>query len=295
MTKKAMVFFIFVSFLLFTSVGRIDAATTYSVYFNQVKLDTSPFIYKGKLYFDAKQIFLAAKYKYYFDSKEKTYIIDKAYSTGQKTIRFKINEKKYNLNSEKYITTEPPIYVDNKTLITPLFFSEVTEEKLTITESKKVINFGNYDMAATGNIKGVLTWQYNKYIGTKPDVNAKIVLIPRDLPKYSRIHDEVFAITLSSIPNGTNGIFSSKADGYGNYNIDNVPAGRYYLLFLSNNTKSDMTISKYDQERLDPLFGVSSWEALEINLKLNKYKLKEIEIIKDQTITESYDFGYTYF
>ncbi|MNW46477.1 hypothetical protein D3C74_237730 [compost metagenome] len=293
MRKKAIAFFVFISLFLLTSVGRIDAATPYSVYFNEVKLETTPIIYKGKLYFDAKQIFLAAEYKYYYDSKEKTYIIDKAYSTGQKTIRFKINDKNYKLNSEKYITTEPPIYVNNKTLITPLFFSEVTEEKLTITESKKIINFGNYDMAATGNIKGVLTWQYNKFIGTKPDINAKIALIPIDIP--NRIHDEVFVLTLSSIPNGNNGIYTSKADGYGNYNIDNVPAGRYYLLFQSKNTNSDMTIDEYDQDALEPLFGIPSWDRLEVSLKLNKYELREIEIIKDQTLTESHDFGYSYF
>ncbi|WP_315371287.1 MULTISPECIES: stalk domain-containing protein [Paenibacillus] len=294
MKKKAISFFVIISLLILSTVSQVGAAPlTYSVFFNQVKLDVIPINYKGKLYFDAKQVFQSAQYKYYFDTKEKTYIIDKAYSTGQKTIRFKTGEKKYTLNSEKHTTTEPPIYINNKTLITPLFFSEVTEEKLSITESKKIINFGNYDMASVGNIKGVLTWQYNKYIGTKPDVNAKIVLIPRDIPKYSRIHDTIFGITFSS--KGTNGIYTSKADGYGSYNIDNVPTGRYFLLFSSKNTNSDMTIGEYDQKRLEPLFGIPTWENIILNLKLNKYELREIEISKDHTLTESHDFGYTYF
>lgn len=64
---------------------------------------------------------------------------------------------------------------------------------------------------------------------------------------------------------------------------------------VSNNTKSDLTISKYDIERLEPIFGIETLNNLLLRLKVNKYELKEIEIVKDRTITESYDFGYTYF
>ncbi|MNJ00457.1 hypothetical protein D3C73_1597900 [compost metagenome] len=56
-----------------------------------------------------------------------------------------------------------------------------------------------------------------------------------------------------------------------------------------------MTIDEYDQDALEPLFGIPSWDRLEVSLKLNKYELREIEIIKDQTLTECHDFGYSYF
>jgi len=64
MPKKVIAFLLLFSFLVFTSVGSVEAATPYSVYFNWIKLDVKPVTYKGKLYFNAKEIFLAAKYKY---------------------------------------------------------------------------------------------------------------------------------------------------------------------------------------------------------------------------------------
>ena len=35
-----------------------------------------------------------------------------------------------------------------------------------------------YGNKGYGNVTGLITWQYNDYVGTKPDVGAKVMLIP---------------------------------------------------------------------------------------------------------------------
>lgn len=92
-----------------------------------------------------------------------------------------------------------------------------------------------------------------------------------------------------------NGIYTAEADGYGNYELDSVPVGQYYLLIKSNKTRSNMTIDANTASILQGLFSANDWNKLQTTLKLNKYVLKTVEIKSDKTIIESYDFGYTYF
>lgn len=149
------------------------------------------------------------------------------------------------------------------------------------------------DSSRTGNMKGVITWQYNKFIGTKPDTGANVCLISKNKNKNS--NNKTFTITLTQHPNGENGIYTAKADGYGNYEIGSVPIGQYYLLIESNNTNSDMTIDSYTYSVLQNMFLGEEWKILQNTLKMNKYRFKEVEIKANKTIIESHDFGYTYF
>lgn len=149
------------------------------------------------------------------------------------------------------------------------------------------------DSIKLGNIKGNITWQYNNYVGTRPDTGANIALIPTNLSKD--VDNSFFVLVLQQTSQGKDGIYTAKSDGYGAYEIQDVPVGEYYLLIFSNNTNSDMTISDWDKERLKGVFSDKDWKRLESNLKLNKYELKTIKIEENKTITESHDFGNTYF
>lgn len=171
-------------------------------------------------------------------------------------------------------------------------------EKINETNNKydKAINKTNTEINAetgNGNMKGVITWQYNEFIGTKPDTGADIVLISEN--KNKNFDNSAFTITLKQHPNGKNGIYTAEADGYGNYELDSVPVGQYYLLIKSNKTRSNMTIDANTASILQGLFSADDWEKLQTTLKINKYILKTVEIKSDKTIIESYDFGYTYF
>ncbi|CAI8980232.1 hypothetical protein EMIT07CA2_60246 [Brevibacillus sp. IT-7CA2] len=78
-----------------------------------------------------------------------------------------------------------------------------------------------------GALKGTITCQYNDFVGSKPDVNAKILLIRTDFDKntITDVEEGVFAIGL--VPKNS-GLFALKANGYGNYEIGNLPAGEYH-------------------------------------------------------------------
>lgn len=212
----------------------------------------------------------------------------------------------------KFIPVEIELTGENQATITPvnsyesssryclkIFLNNGNRYKMYFNTDKAEIqnpvddlNENGYDEMKIGSIKGNITWQYNRYIGTKADTGAKIALIPTNLSNKSE--NSFFALLLQQNPQGKDGIYTAKADGYGTYEIQDVPAGEYYLLISSNNTRSDMKIYTFDEERLKKLFSEKDWNKLKMPLKLNKYELKAIKIEENKTIIQSYDFGYTY-
>ncbi|MBD8499458.1 hypothetical protein [Paenibacillus arenosi] len=70
-------------------------------------------------------------------------------------------------------------------------------------------------------MSGVITWQYNEVIGTKPDVGAKMVLLkPNPKEKYNV--PLLAGSSTGELVHG-NGVYEAKADGYGNYIINDIP------------------------------------------------------------------------
>jgi len=151
---------------------------------------------------------------------------------------------------------------------------------------------------STGTVKGTLTWQYNEFIGTKGDVGAKVVLIPAtdEFSDKDTADNSTFAVLLSQTPQGKNGIYTTKADGYGHYELSGIPARSYYLVFVSNNATGYLDKEKIcltATTLLKPLFTADEWESLERHLLLNKHEVRTVDVEKGKTITESHDFGYT--
>lgn len=145
----------------------------------------------------------------------------------------------------------------------------------------------------TGKVKGTITWQYNKVIGTKGDTNATVFLFPKKAD-FTKKDLNLFILTKKATKdNNKIGIFSANVNGMGNYEISNVPVGEYYILIMSKNTIGDMTISDFDKERLSNIFSQRNYETLELLLKVNKYKLDTIDIVKGDATDYSYDFGFT--
>ncbi len=147
-----------------------------------------------------------------------------------------------------------------------------------------------------GNIKGAITWQYNDFIGTKPDVGAKIFLIPRsfDKNKISDLDANLYAM-VGIVPQNS-GLFFTKANGYGNYEINGMPIGKYVVVIVSDKTKRnpEEPIDDYTTFVLKPL--IKNWDVfVQFNLDLKKFEVKEIEIKTNETTEYSYDFGNTYY
>lgn len=202
-----------------------------------------------------------------------------------------IKASKVTINSTKKIVTLT-IPVVAKTSVIQSIVYKVSYKKDTVVSSP-AISVAKVTVAKLGDIKGVVTWQYNTYVGTKPDTGAKIALIP--VNEDNTKDNSLFSLLIQQIPQGENGIYTGKADGYGSYEIDNVPAGQYYMLMVSSNTTSDMTIDAGSQQILSSLFSAKDWTTMQLCLKLNKFLLQSVEVKQNATIIESNDFGNTYF
>ena len=154
---------------------------------------------------------------------------------------------------------------------------------------------GNIVFAAenTGSIKGTVTWQYNDFVGTKGDVGAKIELIPKDFDVNSiSAEAEDSWLIKDESPDGS-GIFVTCADGYGNYEINGIPAGSYMLIIVSKQTTRDVTI----EPQREPFTNyVRNWDKFKIGIfGIGKYMYKYVTIKEGITSVMSYDFGNTYF
>ncbi|WP_244297227.1 hypothetical protein [Brevibacillus antibioticus] len=54
-----------------------------------------------------------------------------------------------------------------------------------------------------GSLKGTITWQYNDFVGTKPDVNARILLISKGYDKNTLTDDEESIFAIGTVPKKT--------------------------------------------------------------------------------------------
>lgn len=289
MNKKTYQFFslLLLLCLVFPSTGH--AATKTQVYVEGILVDAQ-MIEKNKVnYFDFEPLALASGYTYSYDAKSKNYKIEK----GVNTISLKLNDKSYTLNGRKKQTSFPAISIKNKTMVSAQFFTALTGKQFKSSKEDKIYSFGTYSPTELGNIKGVVTWQFNQYIGTKPDVGASVALIPTRV--NLKINDPFFALSNKQTADQNNNIHTTVVDGNGNYNIDDVPSGTYLLYIYSKNTNSDLTVKDYDKDQLSKIFDYETMKILYNHLKLQKYTIKEVTIKQDKTITESHDFGYTYF
>lgn len=149
-----------------------------------------------------------------------------------------------------------------------------------------------------GTVEGCITWQYNRYVGTRGDNNATVMLIPEN--NNVKKFDNRSAAMLTK---GTyeSGIMVTKCDGYGNYSFGNkVPTGRYvYLIVSSETTDAD----RFENENLweknfNAVFGTyfskKDLEELRLFVGYNSYTYGYIEIEKGEREVISKDFGYTY-
>ncbi|MBS6644108.1 MAG: hypothetical protein KH366_11075 [Clostridiaceae bacterium] len=148
-----------------------------------------------------------------------------------------------------------------------------------------------------GTVKGNVTWQYNRYIGTKADVGAVVYLIPLD---YSIKGGDNEGLSMCMNTKGTNGVLYAKVDGFGQYTFDNVPCGKYRIFIKSDNTTSSRRFNDEAawEERIDALFGDiltdDELETFKTMVGFDSFYTETIEIFNGMTNTISHDFGYTY-
>lgn len=108
-----------------------------------------------------------------------------------------------------------------------------------------------------GSLTGNAYWKYNDYVGNKPDAGAEITLYSLDTARG-------------------NLKFEAIADVQGNYKIDRVPPGKYFLIVRSKNVK-DCPDSHLDKIKL-----YSNYLNQLFSFDIDKYsdKIQEINILE---------------
>lgn len=168
-----------------------------------------------------------------------------------------------------------------------------TSNGLTATCHVVVKDF-KYDSSKVGSLTGVITWQYNKFVGTKADVGADLMLIPAIHTPTE--NDDYTTLIFSSTKDDS--IYVTEVDGSGNYYFDNIPAGKYILVIKGKNTNDSPAEQSINSSRVRKyLTGVISEKAIsnfELQLKIYSFDVAEIVIRENQTTRYSKDWGYTY-
>ncbi|HMM21817.1 MAG TPA: hypothetical protein PKA10_13950 [Selenomonadales bacterium] len=152
------------------------------------------------------------------------------------------------------------------------------------------------DASAYGSLKGTITWQYNNYVGTKGDVEAKVIVIPDNINSESISETDGTSLINSGIVPQNSGIFYAEADGYGNYEINGLNPGDYSVLIISNKTTRNSNEPIYDGVKQLLLLFLKSNDKIINNyyIKWKKHTVKKVTIREGVTSICSQDFGNTY-
>lgn len=121
-------------------------------------------------------------------------------TTDGKISLYSVKHVYYIINNDKEkVKTKITFYLDKKLEITKIGYD-------------KNIN-GDY-----GSLTGNVYWKYNNFVGNKPDAGSNILLISTDT-------------TMSENK------FETTCDVMGNFKIEKIPSGRYFIIVTSKNTK----------------------------------------------------------
>lgn len=106
-----------------------------------------------------------------------------------------------------------------------------------------------------GVLTGNVYWKYNNYVGNKPDAGSEVKL-------YSKTNKETK--------------YETTTDVSGNFKIEDIPPGKYFLIIQSQNTTDS------PKDHLDNLLIYSDDIKNLLGLDLKKYKKEIDEITKLQ-------------
>lgn len=157
-----------------------------------------------------------------------------------------------------------------------------------------------------GKLRMTVTWQYNKFVGTKPDTDAVVMLVPSDFsgtfkpakPQFARIRLEEEQARLKAV-----GVHLGVIGGDGKTLISAIPPGDYQLIIISKNTTEDPKLAEPMGQRLLRLCGEvplafdrrNQVYTSEIGKGVfEKMLISTITIVGGEESEYSHDFGNTY-
>lgn len=147
---------------------------------------------------------------------------------------------------------------------------------------------------AMGTVSGEVTYIYNNFVGSKPDTDSNVILIPKNVD-VSSLSLWIFLVGLADKDDP---VYETTVSGLGNYSI-NVPVGDYWCIIISKNT-NEKSLGSYDsqaQKSFGTLYDQLTEDQRDAGgnmASLRKTRTFDVTVLKDKTTTCSYDFGITY-
>lgn len=145
-----------------------------------------------------------------------------------------------------------------------------------------------------GNIKGNITYQYNEFIGSRGDVGAGVVLLNKNATPGSINYDPKIGMNGDFTASSSSDVYYLIADGYGHYEVNNIPTGEYVIVIQSMKAKTFSHIVDPGFDSLTkPLFGTSYSTFRGGFTSLFKHLVDTVTIQPNTTLDYSHDFGYS--
>ena len=138
-----------------------------------------------------------------------------------------------------------------------------------------------------------MTWEYNKYVGNRPDTNAVVLLIPKSFKGKVPSDDLdplVAHITLDKRKKELEqrGVYAGLVGGNGSVLIAGVPPGDYTLIIMSNNTNDWPQIRTLMEQQLGKYLDKGDIATR------RKVHITDITVVSGEEAEYSHDFGNTY-
>ena len=146
-----------------------------------------------------------------------------------------------------------------------------------------------------GKVVVTVTWQFNKFVGTKPDTDAIVVLIPKTYKQKLKL-DYVDLSTWAIVAKENllqDGIFIEKVNGQGRAVFNRVPVGQYTCAIQSKNTKAYQRMAKLTVDLMAYLFECKDFSTELHNTIINKFSCEDVTVDESGEIEVSHDFGNT--
>lgn len=146
-----------------------------------------------------------------------------------------------------------------------------------------------------GTVEGTVTWQYNKFVGTKGDNGATVILVrlpvEDTIAKLSDSDRDLLGRGLDSgsVYVSADGIYEIKVDGFGKFSKDGILVGRYLTIVTSGSTSPspDDVYTQSCTSRLKEFFNDIRF--------FRKAYCTSVQIKSGERSQIVHDFGNTYF
>lgn len=140
----------------------------------------------------------------------------------------------------------------------------------------------------TGSVTGNITYKYNNYVGNRPDTGSVVFLISKDVKSLPDSIARGWTFDVDQC----DGVYATEVDGSGNYTLNDIPVGEYYIVIISDNTNSGST-SGAAYWIVYHLFSTEGKSLADNTCRMHKITSSTITIQEEKNITFSHDFGIT--